>query len=154
LVVAAVASLALAAAGVSVGAPVKGQGVTWAGIHFADPAALSAWLGGRGVTYRDWASRHPRGVFLMTHPRPKPAQPATLPATAAAPEGRSVPASEFVMILFLAASIFLAGTAANAPRIIHLVQLRSDGRRVRSMCVAGSVGAAAVAVGSFVAWLV
>jgi hypothetical protein len=68
-------------------------GVTWAGKHFASQREFSEWLSARGIAYRDWQARHPRGAYLLTHPRapvPKPAPAPTLlpPPPAAASSSR------------------------------------------------------------------
>jgi hypothetical protein len=71
-------------AGAGTRVPDKPAGVEWNGVHFSTPADLRAWLGARGVRYRDWLRRHPGSAYLWTHPR-RPALPVVQQPTLAAP---------------------------------------------------------------------
>jgi hypothetical protein len=70
-------------AGAGTRVPDKPAGVEWNGVHFSTPAKLRAWLGARGVSYRDWLRRHPGSAYLWTHPR-RPARPVVQQPTPAA----------------------------------------------------------------------
>jgi hypothetical protein len=60
----------------------RAVGVDWGSGHFSAAHELAAWLGSRGVRYADWAQRHPRGRYLLTHAPPKAHPP---PVRVAAP---------------------------------------------------------------------
>jgi hypothetical protein len=60
-------------------APGQAGLLVWGDGVFANPLELDAWLRIRGVTYAEWARRHPAGVKIITSPpgtRTAPAAPA------------------------------------------------------------------------------
>jgi hypothetical protein len=119
ILAAGVLALLLTAAAEASPPPAKPAGVTWAGTHFTTPTSLSRWLGRHGVRYRDWARRHPRGRYLMTHPATVPPRRVTAPRPRSTPPPGSPAAtarsSSPLVIVFLAigALLFILAAAGN-----------------------------------------
>ena len=51
--------------------------LVWGDAVFANPLELQAWLRIRGVSYAQWARRHPAAVKILTEPPAQRAAPAT-----------------------------------------------------------------------------
>ena len=65
--------------------PGRDGALIWSDGVFANALELEAWLRIRGVSYRQWARRHPAAVKLLA-PEPKPAKPAVKGQAKATPK--------------------------------------------------------------------
>ena len=87
-------------------APGESGALVWGDGLFTNPLELQAWLRIRGVTYKEWAQKHPAGVKLLApqpvplakkpkvvakKPAPKPAAKPAVPAAKPAPPWRALP---------------------------------------------------------------
>src|SRR5215203_6553848 len=88
-------------------APGESGALVWGDGLFTNPLELQAWLRIRGVTYKEWAQKHPAGVKLLApqpvplakkskvvakKPAPKPAAKPGVPAAKPAPRVARAPA--------------------------------------------------------------
>jgi hypothetical protein len=48
-----------------VGSQARPTAVAWGGLVFSDHEHLVAWLGSRGISYPDWAARHPHAAAIV-----------------------------------------------------------------------------------------
>ena len=90
----------------------------WGSIRFTDRTTFAAWLSLHGISYRNWSSRHPLGVYLLTHPAPLPLVPVQptagvdTPSVHAAGNAYSSNPVSVAMVL-LAALLVSLGAAGN-----------------------------------------
>jgi hypothetical protein len=155
VVAVAVALLAVSSASGSQARAVKPAGLTWSGTHFRDVPAFRSWLGRHGIRYRDWAGRHPRGVYLLTHatparhaPRPVHAASHTALAAPQLPPSRS----HGLFLVFLVLGTALVAIGAFGKRLARAAQLPFELEQVAIARSGMAAGGAALAVGAALAW--
>jgi hypothetical protein len=151
----AVVVVVLALGGGAVSARVDPAGVTWAGKHFSSTAKLRSWLSARGISYRDWARRHPGGAYLMTHAPVQRAASVRPPSVAEAPvldAGSSKPKT--LIVLFAALSALLLAVGAAGGVAVRAGGVAVDRETLNLVRLAATAGSVAVALGIAVAWLV
>ena len=141
-----------AARGVERAAP---RGLSWDGLNFVDRHVFADWLGRRGVRYTDWARRHPRGVYELTHPIASVARPVR-PARASPLLDRargSESSSRTLRLGLLAVSAALFVAAATGGSLLRRTHLPIGSERVSSVRLLSAMAAAAIAAGAILAWL-
>lgn len=142
-----VITLALLAAGAATAAP-KPAGVTWGSIHFTDPGKLASWLTNRGIRYEDWARRHPRARFLLTHPAPRKRTVLPTRPSIGATTGRvSAVVSVFLVFAFLLVLVSAAGDY-----LVRLAHVPIEPGRVAAARLGFAGSGLAVAIGTALAW--
>ena len=164
-------------------APGESGALVWGDGVFTNALELQAWLRIRGVSYRDWARRHPAGVKLLApqpvplarapkvaakNPVSKPAKPrakrsvvVTAPKAARAPAQSNTRADESTMPNWLLPALLaLAGLVATVllrfrlPMLWRWARVDEDGeRRFRSVGGYASLGLVAVGLGFLVPML-
>lgn len=134
------------------GSAPRPAGVTWDGHHFSDRKALGAWLGRHGVRYRDWARRHPRGAYLMTHAvTARAATTRTVPSITVPEPTGNLRSSEGsgqsspITTIFLVLAVVLLAVAAAFHRMLTAVRIAPNSATVAS--ARAGIAAAGIAVG-------
>jgi len=155
-------------------APGESGALVWGDGRFTNPLELQAWLRIRGVTYKEWAQKHPAGVKLLApqpvplakkskvvakKPAPKPAAKPGVPAAKPAPRVARAPAQTSAQAedtatpnWILPALIACAGAAAlillrfRLPALWRWARIDEDGER-RFRSIGGYAGLGLVAVG-------
>ena len=154
-------------------APGESGALVWGDGLFTNPLELQAWLRIRGVSYKEWAQKHPAGVKLLApqpvslakkskvakNPAPKPAAKPGVPAAKPTPRVARAPAQTSAQAeetatpnWILPALIACAGAAAlillrfRLPALWRWARIDEDGER-RFRSIGGYAGLGLVAVG-------
>ena len=116
--------------------------VNWGGQSFASPGQLRQWLGGRGLSYREWARNHPSAAARLegrelpprratrAEPRPAsaapaqaaPAQAAQKAAPVAARPGPSI-ADRLILLLLATCAVALVALAALPTPLLQAIRV-------------------------------
>ena len=163
-------------------APGESGALVWGDGLFTNALELQAWLRIRGVSYKEWAQKHPAGVKLLApqpvplakkpkvvvkKPAPKPAAKAAAPAAKPAPRVARAPAQTSARAeetstpdWILPALLACAGAAAlillrfRLPALWRWARIDEDGeRRFRSIGGYAGLGLVAVGIGFLVPML-
>jgi hypothetical protein len=128
-------------------------GVQWGGVHFANRDPLAVWLGRRGVTYRQWLRRHPRGGYLLTH-APPPVVPRAVrrAPTPAAPLAATTSPVRGPFWAYAVAALLLACACTPSRLLVRAVPGKGQDRLVHAR-TALAASALSLALGVVIASL-